>query len=84
LAEIFFFICSQRRMPPSAKIERTRHPEKLAKVAIEALKDAKVREVLETQAATPVGNTPAEFRAFIQAESAKYAKIVQLTGVKVK
>jgi tripartite-type tricarboxylate transporter receptor subunit TctC len=58
--------------------------DKLAKVAIEALKDAKVREVLETQAATPVGNTPAEFRAFIQAESAKYAKIVQLTGVKVK
>src|SRR5215204_5496831 len=58
--------------------------DKLAKAAIDALKDAKVREVLETQAAVPVGNTPDQFRAFIQAESAKYAKIVQLTGVKVK
>jgi len=58
--------------------------DRLAKVAVDALKDAKVREVLETQAAVPVGNTPDQFRAFIQAESAKYAKIVQLTGVKVK
>ncbi|MEA2978711.1 MAG: hypothetical protein QOF09_534 [Alphaproteobacteria bacterium] len=58
--------------------------DKVAKVAVEALKDAKVREVLETQAAVPVGNTAAEFRDFIHAESAKYKKIVELTGVKVK
>ena len=32
--------------------------DRLQKVAVEALKDAKVREVLETQAAVPVGNTP--------------------------
>jgi tripartite-type tricarboxylate transporter receptor subunit TctC len=43
-----------------------------------------VRAVLETQAAEPVGNTPAEFRDFIRAEAAKYEKIVALTGVKVK
>ena len=58
--------------------------DKVAKVAIEALKDAKVREVLETQAAVPVGNTPEQFRDFIHEESVKYKKIVQLTGVKVK
>ena len=58
--------------------------DKIAKAAVDALKDAKVREVLETQAAVPVGNTPNEFRAFIRDESAKYKKIVQLTGVKVK
>lgn len=58
--------------------------DKVAKVAIEALKDAKVREVLETQAAVPVGNTPEQFRDFIHEELVKYKKIVQLTGVKVK
>jgi tripartite-type tricarboxylate transporter receptor subunit TctC len=58
--------------------------DKIAKVAVEALKDAKVREVLETQAAVPVGNTPEQFRDFIHEESTKYKKIVQLTGVKVK
>jgi tripartite-type tricarboxylate transporter receptor subunit TctC len=57
---------------------------KLAKAAVAALKDPQVRDILMTQAAEPVGNTPAEFRDFIRAESAKYAKIVELTGVKVK
>jgi tripartite-type tricarboxylate transporter receptor subunit TctC len=57
--------------------------DKLAKAAVEALKDAKVRQVLETQAAVPVGDTPDEFRAFIHEESAKYKKIVELTGVKI-
>jgi tripartite-type tricarboxylate transporter receptor subunit TctC len=51
---------------------------------VEALKEPKVREVLETQAAVLVGNTPEEFRIFIREESAKYAKIIQVTGVKVK
>jgi len=58
--------------------------DKLAKAAVAALKDPQVRDTLMTQAAEPVGNTPAEFRDFIRAESAKYAKIVALTGVKVK
>jgi tripartite-type tricarboxylate transporter receptor subunit TctC len=58
--------------------------DKLAKATVAALKDPQVREILQSQAAEPVGNTPAEFGQFIRAESAKYAKIVQLTGVKVK
>lgn len=57
--------------------------DKMAKAAVEALRDPKLREVLETQAAVPVGNTPEEFRDFIRAESAKYKKIVELTGVKL-
>ena len=55
--------------------------EKLASACAEILKDAKVREVLQNQAAVPVGDTPTEFRDFMRAESAKYAKIVKLTGV---
>ena len=58
--------------------------DRLHKAAVDALRDARVQEVLKTQAAEPVGNTPAEFRQFIRAEAARYGKIVQLTGVKVK
>jgi tripartite-type tricarboxylate transporter receptor subunit TctC len=58
--------------------------EQLYKTSTEALHDAQVREILITQAAEPVGNTPEEFRDFIRAEAAKYAKVVQLTGVSLK
>ena len=58
--------------------------DKVWKAAVEALQVARVREILESQAADPVGDTPAEFGQFIQDESAKYAKIVALTGVQVK
>jgi tripartite-type tricarboxylate transporter receptor subunit TctC len=43
-----------------------------------------VRKILGAQAAEPVGNTPEQFRDFIRAEAAKYAKVVQLTGVAIK
>jgi tripartite-type tricarboxylate transporter receptor subunit TctC len=58
--------------------------DKLAKAATEALKDPKVRDILQTQAAEPVGNTPQEFSAFIRAEAEKYGKVAELTGLKVK
>jgi tripartite-type tricarboxylate transporter receptor subunit TctC len=58
--------------------------EKLSKAAVVALKDAQVRDTLAVQAADPVGNTPAEFRDFIRAEFAKYKRIVDLTGVKLR
>ncbi len=58
--------------------------EKLHKASAEALKDPRVREILVTQAAEPVGNTPDEFRGFIRAEAEKYARIAELAGLKVK
>jgi tripartite-type tricarboxylate transporter receptor subunit TctC len=58
--------------------------DKVAQAAVTSLRDPQLREVLITQAAEPVGNTPSEFRDFIRAEAAKYAKIVELTGIKVK
>jgi tripartite-type tricarboxylate transporter receptor subunit TctC len=58
--------------------------DKLAAASIAALKDSRVRDVLKTQAAEAVGNTPAEFGDFIRQEAAKYAKIVDVTGVQVK
>jgi tripartite-type tricarboxylate transporter receptor subunit TctC len=56
----------------------------LARSCVAILQDPRVRDILKTQAAEPVGNSPAEFREFIRAESAKYAKIVELTGLKMK
>ena len=56
----------------------------LRKAAVEALRDARVQEVLKTQAAEPVGNTPEEFHQFIRTEAARYAKIVHATGIKAK
>jgi len=58
--------------------------EKLHAAVVDALKDAKVREILVAQAAEPVGNTPQEFSAFIRAESEKYGKVAELAGLKVK
>ena len=37
----------------------------------------------ETQGYDAVGGTPAEFSAFIRAESEKYAKVVKFSGAKV-
>jgi tripartite-type tricarboxylate transporter receptor subunit TctC len=58
--------------------------QRLHRATIEALKDAQVREIFLAQAAEPVGNTPAEFREFIRAEIAKYARVVELTGITMK
>jgi tripartite-type tricarboxylate transporter receptor subunit TctC len=58
--------------------------DKLAQATVAALSDARVKDILAGQAAEPVGDTPAEFRAFIRAEAAKYKRIVELTGVKLK
>jgi tripartite-type tricarboxylate transporter receptor subunit TctC len=58
--------------------------DQLYKASSEALQDSQVREILGAQAAEPVGNTPEQFRDFIRAEAAKYAKVVQLTGVAIK
>lgn len=63
---------------PAAVLER------LHKASVEALKDGKVQQVLKNQAAEPVGDTPAEFGAFIRSEAAKYAKIVAITHLQLK
>jgi len=58
--------------------------DRLQKASVEALKDAHVQEALANQAAVAVGNTPAEFRKFIQLETAKYARIVEITRLELK
>jgi len=57
--------------------------DQMAAAAVAALQNPGVRDILNTQAAVAVGDTPSEFARFIRDEAAKYGRIVKLTGVKV-
>jgi tripartite-type tricarboxylate transporter receptor subunit TctC len=50
---------------------------------VSVLEIPEVRERIASQGGEVVGDTPAEFTAFISAESAKYARIIKQAGVKL-
>ena len=47
-----------------------------------ALRSASVKEQMAALGAEPGGNTPAEFTAFVRAESARWGRIIQDKGIK--
>ena len=51
---------------------------------VKLLAQADVKERLATLGAEGVGNTPEEFRAFVKAEIAKWARVVKEAGLKVE
>ena len=57
--------------------------DKLHAEVVRILKLPDVAERIASQGGDVVGNSPAEFAAFIAAESAKYAKIIRQAGVKL-
>jgi tripartite-type tricarboxylate transporter receptor subunit TctC len=62
-------------------------PEILARVALavqQAYKDATLLKRMEDMGTAPVGDTPAEFRAFVQAELQKWETFVKQSGIKVE
>ena len=55
---------------------------RLNKAAVEALKDAGVRDKLSSQGAILVGNSPDEFAAYIAGEIDKWGKVAAAAGIK--
>ena len=50
--------------------------------AARALNAAEVRDRLVSMGATPVGNSPTEFAAFIRAESSRWGEVIRKAGIK--
>ena len=62
-------------------------PQVLGKLSAEVIKGTRAKEMQDAlikQGADPVGNEPKEFTAFIQSETAKYAKVIRDAGIKAE
>jgi tripartite-type tricarboxylate transporter receptor subunit TctC len=58
--------------------------EKLYAAASEALKSAEVKDKLAGQGVIAVGNSSADFRAYVQREIDRWGELIKATGIKVK
>jgi tripartite-type tricarboxylate transporter receptor subunit TctC len=58
--------------------------DKLSREVIKGLRSKEMHDALVKQGAEPVGNGPREFTAFIQSETAKYAKVICDAGIKAE
>ena len=56
---------------------------KIQRAVVEAIGTATVREKLATQLMEPVGNSPAEFRARIDSEIARWTPVIKAANIKV-
>ena len=57
--------------------------DKLASAVARATKDPAIREQLRKQGADPVGNTPAEFNAYLREELTRWSEVVKISGARV-
>jgi tripartite-type tricarboxylate transporter receptor subunit TctC len=58
--------------------------DKVNRATIDALRSPEVKSKLAEQGSEPVGNTPAEFKAFIDSELVKWRKLVEISGATVQ
>ena len=58
--------------------------DRINRAAIDALRSEEVKTKLAQQGSEPVGNTPAEFKAFIGSELAKWKRLVEISGATVQ
>ncbi|MGA0024819.1 MAG: Bug family tripartite tricarboxylate transporter substrate binding protein [Burkholderiales bacterium] len=58
--------------------------DRMSKEAVRALNDPGLRKRLTELGADAVGNTPAEYAAFIQREMDKWAKVIKAAGIKAQ
>jgi len=71
----WFGVFGPARLPPAVT-------EKLNAVIVAGLADPTLRERLQNEGATPVGDTPAEFAAFVRRDIEHWAPIVKASGAK--
>ena len=71
-----FGVFGPAKLPPAIT-------EKLNAVIVGALADPNLRARLQTEGATPVGDTPAAFAAFVREDIARWAPIVKASGATV-
>jgi tripartite-type tricarboxylate transporter receptor subunit TctC len=57
---------------------------RLHAAAVEALHAPEIRDRLAEQGATPVGNSSAEFRAYVNSEIERWGKVIVATGLKIR
>ena len=57
---------------------------KLHAAATEALHSADVKDKLATQGVIAVGNSSAEFSAYVKSEIERWGKVIAATGIKIK
>jgi tripartite-type tricarboxylate transporter receptor subunit TctC len=57
---------------------------RIAAAVQKAFKDPATRKRLEEMGTEPVGDTPAQFQSFLQAEVAKWGGFVRQSGIKVE
>lgn len=58
--------------------------DRINRATIDALRSPEVKAKLAEQGSEPVGNTPAEFKAFIESELVKWRKLVEISGATVQ
>ena len=58
--------------------------DRINKATIDALRSAELKAKLAEQGSEPVGNTPAEFKAFIDSELVKWRQLVEISGATVQ
>ncbi len=58
--------------------------DRINRAAVDALRSAELKAKLAEQGSEPVGNTPAEFKAFIDSELVKWRRLVEISGAIVQ
>jgi tripartite-type tricarboxylate transporter receptor subunit TctC len=74
LAENWYGMVAPAKTPPAIVAA-------LNRIATEAMRDPAVKQKLASQGAELIGDTPEHFRAFIETEIAKWAKVIRDAGV---
>lgn len=57
---------------------------RINQIVVKSLKSPEMREALARTGADAIGNSPDEFRAFVQKESAKWSRFIKASGMKIE